>query len=226
MSNIRVFLCDDHTLFRQGIRKLLELEPDITVAGEANNGEELLNTVKKTGPDIVLMDIGMPNMNGVVATYKIKKLLPQVNVIILTVYEDDAHIFQAIKAGAMGYLLKDVSIDELVEAIRSVYKGEALIQPLIATKVLKEFAMLDKRKLEKGNESFNDLTEREKEILRLIALGGRNKEIARKLRIAEKTVKNHISNIFSTLHVNNRTQAAIYALEKRLAVRTTPAGEL
>lgn len=214
MSNIRLFLCDDHTLFRQGIRKLLELEGDITVVGEANNGLEMLEMLKKAGPDIVLMDIGMPKMDGVTATYKIKKLLPSTGIIILTVYEDEPHIFQAIKAGAMGYLLKDVSFDDLIEAIRRVSKGEALIQPVIATKVLKEFAMVDKRKIKEGDKFYSDLTEREKEILRLIALGGTNKEIAQKLGITEKTVKNHISNIFQTLHVNNRTQAAIYVLEK------------
>lgn len=214
-DSIRVLLCDDHTLFRQGIRKLLELEKNIEVVGEASNGEEVLKMLKKTGPDVVLMDIGMPQMDGVTATYKIKKILPRVNVIILTVYEDEPHIFEAIKAGAMGYLLKDVSINELLGAIRKVYKGEALIQPIIATKLLKEFALLDKRKMKEGDKFYNDLTEREKEVLRLIALGGTNKEIAKKLGITEKTVKNHISNIFQTLHVNNRTQAALYALGKK-----------
>ena len=213
--NIRVFLCDDHTLFRQGIRKLLELEHDIEVVGEESNGQAMLENLKKTDPDVILMDIAMPEMNGVIATSKVKKILPQTRIIILTVYEDETHVFNAIKAGAMGYLLKDVSIDELVEAIHSVYKGEALIQPRIAAKVLKEFTMLDKRTMKEGDKFYNDLTEREKEVLRLIALGGSNKEIAQKLGITEKTVKNHISHIFQILHVNNRTQAAIYALEQR-----------
>lgn len=215
-DSIRVFLCDDHTLFRQGVRKLLELEKDIEIVGEANNGEEMLQMLKKTGPDIILMDIGMPHMGGVVATYKVKKALPHVNIIILTIYGDEPHIFEAIKAGAMGYLLKDVSIIELLEAIRRVYRAEALIQPIIATKVLKEFVMLDKKKFKEGDKFCNDLTEREKEVLRLIALGGTNKEIANKLGVTEKTVKNHISNIFQTLHVNNRTKAALYALGKEL----------
>ncbi len=214
-STIRVFLCDDHTLFRQGLKKLLELEDRIQIVGEASNGQEMLDMLKKTGPDVILMDIGMPQMDGVTATYKSKKILPHANIIILTVYEDEPHIFAAIKAGAIGYLLKDISIDELIEAIRKVNKGEALIQPIIATKVLKEFAMLDKRKIKEGDKFYSDLTEREKEILRLIALGGTNKEIAQKLGISEKTVKNHISNIFQTLHVNNRTQAAIFALDKK-----------
>lgn len=215
-DTIRVFLCDDHTLFRQGIRKLLELERDIHIVGEAHNGREMLDNLKKASPDIILMDIGMPEMDGVTATYKVKRILPHTNIIILTIYDDEPHIFQAIKAGAMGYLLKDVTCDEFVEAIRRVYKGEALIQPVIATKVLKEFTMLDKRTIKEGDKFYNDLTEREKEILRLITLGGTNKEIAQKLTITEKTVKNHMSKIFSTLHVNNRTQAAIYVLDKKL----------
>lgn len=213
---IRVFLCDDHTLFRQGLRKLLELEHDIKIVGEANNGVEMISVLKKTGPDVILLDIGMPQMDGITATYKVKKILPHVEIVILTVYKDEPHIFEAIKAGAKGYLLKDVSIDELLEAIHRVYKGEALIQPMIATKVLKEFALLDKRKMKEGDKFFNDLTEREKEILRLVTLGGTNKEIANKLGITEKTVKNHISNIFQTLQVNNRTKAALYAIDKKL----------
>lgn len=213
-NTIRVILCDDHTLFRQGIRKLLELEEDIRVVGEANNGQEMLDILKKTGPDIVVMDIGMPLMDGVTATCKVKKIWPSASIIILTVYEDEPHIFEAIKAGAMGYLLKDVSIEELTGAIRKVYKGEALIQPVIAAKVLKEFAMADKKKMKNGDKFYNDLTEKEKEILRLIVLGGTNKEIAGKLGISEKTVKNHLSSIFCTLHVNNRTQAAIYAVDQ------------
>jgi len=215
-DTIRLFLCDDHSIFRQGIRKLLELEPDVLVVGEASDGQEMLDMLKKTGPDVILLDIGMPKMDGVTATYKAKKILPRARIVILTVYEDELHIFQAIKAGAMGYLLKDVSFDELMEAIRCVYKGEALIQPVVAAKVLKEFAMLDKRGIKEGDKFYSGLTERQKEILRLIALGGTNKEIAHKLNLSEKTVKNHISSIFQTLHVNNRTQAAIYALDKKI----------
>ncbi len=214
-DSIRVVLCDDHALFRQGVKKLLELEKDIKIVGEASNGVEMLDMLKKTSTDVILMDIGMPDMDGVTATYKVKKILPRVDIIILTVYEDEPHIFQAIKAGAKGYLLKDVTIDELLEAIRRVYKGEALIQPVIATKVLKEFVMLDKRKIKGGDRFCCDLTEREREVLRLITLGGTNKEIGNKLGITEKTVKNHIANIFQTLHVNNRTQAALYALGRK-----------
>src|SRR3989338_51569 len=213
---IRVFLCDYYTLFRQGMRKLLELERGIQIVGEAANGQEMLDMLKRTGPDVILMDINMPEMDGISATYKVKKMLPRANVIILTVYEDEPHIFEAIKAGAMGYLLKDASIEEAIGAIHRVDKGEALLQPMIASKVLKEFAMLDKRKIKEGDRFYNNLTEREKEILRLITLGGANKEIAQKLGISEKTVKNHISSIFQTLHVNNRTQAALYILTKKI----------
>lgn len=216
LENIRVFLCDEHTLFRQGLRKLLELEPDITLAGEAGNGQEMLGRLKKAAPDVILMGIGMPNMDGITAVCKAKKILPRLKVVILAAYEDESYIFKAIKAGVIGYLLKDASFDELMEAIRTVYKGEASIQPAVAAKVLREFAMLDKREMQEGDKFYSDLTEREKEILRLIALGGSNKEIALKLHLSEKTVKNHISSIFQTLHVNNRTQAAIYALEKKI----------
>lgn len=215
-ETIRLFICDDHSLFRQGIRKLLELEPDIKVVGEAGDGEELLGMLKKAGPEVILLDISMPKMDGVTAAYKIKKILPHVNIIILTVYEDEAHIFQAIKSGAIGYLLKDASIEEVIKTVRKAHKGEALLQPVIATKVLKEFAMLDKRKIKEGERFYSGLTERQKEILRLIALGGANKEIAHKLNLSEKTVKNHISSIFQILHVNNRTQAAIYALDNKI----------
>ena len=215
-DTIRVFLCDDHLLFRQGVKNLLELEKDIQIVGQASNGQEALNLLKKTRPDVILMDIEMSEMDGITATSKIKRISPHTNIVILTDYADDPHIFEAIKAGAMGYLLKNASIGEVVEAIHRVYKGEAFIQPNITTKVLKEFVLLDKRKIKDGDKFYNDLTEREKEILRLITLGGTNKEIGQKLGITEKTVKNHISSIFSTLHVNNRTQAAIYALEKKL----------
>lgn len=211
---IKVFLCDDHTLFRQGLKKLLDLEKDMRVVGEASDGDKMLEMLRAVSPNVVLLDINMPNMDGVRAATKIKKLYPDIQIIILTVFEDDAHIFQAIKAGAMGYLLKDVSIGEVTDAIRCVFNGEALLQPVIASKVLKEFATFDKKKIKESNKSDNGLTLREEEILRLIAQGGSNKEIAQKIGISEKTVKNHISNIFSALHVNNRTQAALYAVGK------------
>lgn len=214
-SPIKVILCDDHTLFRKGMIKLLDMEKDIRVVGEAQDGAELLEMMSEAAPDVILMDINMPRMDGVSATCKVKKKYPHVNIVILTVFEDEPHILQAIKSGAIGYLLKDASIDEVTSAIRSAYDGEALLQPSVASKVLKEFVMLDKRRVNGGDKFYSNLTAREEEILRLIALGGTNKDIAQKLGISEKTVKNHISSIFSVLHVNNRTQAALYALGKK-----------
>lgn len=210
-NRIRVFLCDDHQLMRQGLKKLLDLEAGMKVVGTAGSGREMLEQLAEAAPDVVLMDISMPSLDGISATYMLKKKHPHIQVIILTMFEDETHIFQAIRAGAMGYLLKDVSIETVVDAIRKVHKGEALLQPVIATKVLKEFAALDKGKPKAGG-AYHNLTVREEEILRLITLGGTNKDIAQKLGISEKTVKNHISNIFSTLHVTNRTQAALYVL--------------
>ncbi|MDE2221477.1 MAG: response regulator transcription factor [Candidatus Omnitrophica bacterium] len=214
MSQVRVFLCDDHTLFRQGVKKLLDLEKDIKVVGEAGDAYQMFEALRSLAVDIVLLDINMPKMDGVKATFRIRKEHPHVAVVILTVHEDEPYIFQAIKAGAMGYLLKDVSIKELAEAVRKVSEGEALLQPIIASKVLKEFVMLDKRKAREGQKSGSNLTAREEEILRFIAMGDSNKEIAQKIGITEKTVKNHVSNILTCLHVNNRTQAALYALGK------------
>lgn len=216
VDRIRVFLCDDHTLFRQGMRKLLDIESDIDVIGEASNGVEMLEMVQKARPDVILMDIKMPKLDGIAATCKVKKILRHSNIIMLTAFEDEAHIFDSIKAGAMGYLLKDVSIEDVVDAIQKVHKGEALIQPSIAKKVLKEFIVQGKREIKKGGRSCSDLTEREKEVLRLIVLGGSNKAIGSKLAISEKTVKNHVSSIFQVLHVKNRTEAAIYALNKKI----------
>ena len=213
---IKVFICDDHTLFRQGIKKLLVLERDIKLVGEANNGVEMMDRLKTADPDIILMDIGMPEMDGVTATYNIKTILPDVAIIILTVYEDEVHIFEAIKAGAMGYLLKDVSIDELLDAIRKIYTGGAMMQPIIAHKVLKEFISMGQGNKKKSGRFRTDLSRREEEVLELISQGDTNRDIGDKLGISEKTVKNHVSNIFQILHVNNRTQAARYASNNRL----------
>jgi DNA-binding NarL/FixJ family response regulator len=215
MAVIKVFLCDDHTLFRQGMRKMLESEKDMKVVGEASNGHEMLEGVDKTLPDVILTGINMPGMDGLSATRSIRKKYPRTNVIILTAFDDEAYVFQAIKAGAIGYLLKDVLIGDVLDAIRSAYKDEALIQPVIASKVLKEFVMLGKGRGMSPDNRHGYMTAREEEILRFLAMGDTNKAIAQKLGIAEKTVKNHISNIFSVLHVKNRTQAALYALGKK-----------
>lgn len=216
-QKIKIFLCDDHKLFREGVRKLLELEKDLRVTGEAGDGKEALRMIKDASPDIVLMDISMPGMDGVVATRRIKKDNPEIKVVMLTVHQDKPHIFEAIKAGAAGYLLKDISGDELVDAVRRVSQGEALVEPKIAAKILEEFKLLSRKKQPSNEEMYTDLTERENDVLRWIGLGASNKEIAARLDISEKTVKNHISSIFQKLHVSNRTQAALFVFrEKRL----------
>jgi DNA-binding NarL/FixJ family response regulator len=215
MGKIKVFLCDDHRLFRDGVKRLLEHEKNISVIGEAENGLDAVKEIKRLIPDVVLMDIGMPKMNGVDATRKLKREFPDIKVIILTVHQDEANIFDAIKAGASGYILKDVSGDDLINAVRKVNQNEALIEPKIAAKVLSEFKKLSRRKKPKDEEVYGELTERENEILRWISLGATNKEIASRLQISDKTVKNHISNIFQKLHVNSRTQAALYVLREK-----------
>lgn len=215
MKRIKIFLCDDHKLFREGVRKLLELEKDLRVVGEAGDGKEALRIIKNASPDVVLMDIGMPGMDGVVATRRIKKDNPEIKVVMLTVHQDEPHIFEAIKAGAAGYLLKDVSGDELVDAVRRVSQGEALVEPKIAAKILKEFKLLSRKKQPSDEEMYTDLTERENDVLRWIGLGASNKEIASRLDISEKTVKNHLSNIFQKLHVASRTQAALFVFREK-----------
>lgn len=214
-KKIKVFLCDDHRLFREGVRKLLELEEDMQIVGEAGEGKEALTAISRIKPDVVLMDISLPGMDGVAAARRIKKDNPDLKVVMLTVHQDEPHIFEAIKAGAAGYLLKDVSADELIAAVRRVSRGEALIEPKIAVKILEEFKAMSRRKKPADEEVYSDLTVRENEVLRWIALGVSNKEIASKLDISEKTVKNHLSNIFQKLRVNSRTQAALFVFRRK-----------
>lgn len=210
MQKIKVLLVDDHTLLRQGLRKLLELEHSIEVVGEAENGKEALEKAKELNPDVVLLDINMPGMNGVEATSFLKESHPETKIIILTIHKDDEYIFEAVKAGASGYLLKDVDTQDLVRAVETAFKGESIIDPAIASKLLHEFS-----RISKGNvETLHDcLTEREREILRLLVQGLSNRDVAEKLFISEKTVKNHISNIFRKLEVTDRTQAVVKALK-------------
>ena len=224
---ISVLLVDDQTLIRQGIRMLLGAESDIRVVGEASNGAEALERIEALNPDVVLMDIRMPVMDGVSATRAIVTRWPDKGVIILTTFEDESYIFEGLRAGARGYLLKDISSDEMAEAVRVVAKGGALIQPSITRKVLSEFTRLAgapgpqkephpepaaaSRHLKEG--SFEHLTERELDVLRAIAEGLSNKEIAERLVITEGTVKNHVSNLIAKLNVRDRTQALLKAQE-------------
>lgn len=216
-EKIKILLVDDHTLVREGFGKMLELEPDMDVVGQASNSDEAFAFVKKLNPDIVLMDIRLPGVTGIEATRRIKEEFPKVEIIILSMYNEDEYIFEAIKAGAGGYVLKDISKDDLVRAIRVVHSGESLIQPSLAKKVLKEFAHLAKETSQPGAKTpLRELSDRELEVLRFVANGNSNKQIADSLLISETTVKAHLRSIFRKLEVSDRAQAVAYAMRKGL----------
>jgi len=210
MDKISVLIVDDHAVVRQGLRIFLDLQEDIKVVGEATNGVEAVKGVRELLPDVVLMDLVMPQMDGIEATRRIRALSPSTQVIVLTSFAEDEKVFPAIKAGTLSYLLKDISPEDLVKAIQAAHRGEVQLHPEIAKMLMKEFAA---RAREPVHE---ELTQRELEVLRLIAKGLSNREMARDLVISEKTVKTHVSNILSKLHLADRTQAAIYALRKGL----------
>jgi len=209
-DKITVVIVDDHTIVRQGLRTYLELQPDLLVVGEAANGSEAMVLVKENLPDIVLMDLVMPVMDGVDATRAITAMSPSTRVIVLTSFSEDEKVFASIKAGAQGYLMKDVLPSDLVAAIRTVNRGEAQLDPEIARKVMQEFAN------PQPVTPKHDLTERELEVLRLIAQGKSNKDISEDLVLSEKTVKTHVSNILQKLHLSDRTQAAVFALRQKI----------
>ncbi len=213
MSTIRLMMVDDHRMFLQGLRTLIEMEPDIEVVGECNNGYDALEAVMHLQPDVVLMDINMPGMNGVEVTRQILERRPQTGVIILTMYREDAQVFHALKNGARGYILKDVETGEVVRAVRAVARGESMIDPVLATRVLSEFKRLWQQT---DSHPRDGLTEREVTILRLIAAGNSNKEIGAELCLSEKTIKNYITVIFQKLQLSDRTQAAVYAVQHGL----------
>ena len=213
MSMIRVLLVDDHALFRQGLRSLLESE-GMRVIGEAANGREALRFAADTHPDVILMDIQMPELDGVGATKNILEIDPDAKVIMITMYRQDRYVFEAVKAGARGYILKDADSTALLDAIRRVAAGEALLDGDLAQSVLDDFR--DKRE-ELPQEKHNDLNERETTILKLLAQGFSNQDIALRLDISEKTVRNRLSEIFNKLQLNNRTQAALYAIREGIA---------
>ena len=211
-TKIKVMIVDDHGIVRQGLRTYLDLLEDITIVAEAENGLDALEKVKQFNPEIVLMDLVMPEMDGIEATQKICGSYPDVKVIVLTSFTEDEKVFSAIKAGAVGYLLKDISPPDLAKAIQAVHSGETHLHPEITKKLMNQFVS---PKIE-AETSPEDLTPREMEVLQLIAQGLSNKELANKLTISEKTVKTHLSSIFSKLHLSDRTQAAIYALKHNL----------
>ena len=210
-EKITVLIVDDHAIVRQGLRTFLELQDDIQVVGEASTGAEAVGQTRRLLPDVVLMDLVMPEMDGIAATRHICALSPGTKVIALTSFGEDEKVFAAIKAGASGYLLKDISPSDLVRAVQAAHRGEVQLHPEIAKKLMDEFAKRTKKTIP------DELTERELEVLRLVARGLNNRKIADELMISEKTVKVHVSNILSKLHLANRTQAAIYAIRKGLA---------
>jgi DNA-binding NarL/FixJ family response regulator len=216
MSDIRIVLCEDQTLVRDGLRTILGLQPGMEVVGEAADGEQAVRRTLELRPDIVLMDIQMPVRSGVEATALITAARPDTRVIVLTTFDYDDYVFEAIKAGAMGYLLKDVPARELIDVVRRVHAGESFIQPNVASKLLLEFGRRQRPAQSAPGPQTDDLTERERDVLTLLAEGRSNREIGGTLHLAESTVKNHVSNILSKLHAANRTHAVTLAREQGL----------
>ena len=215
-SKIKVMLVDDQALFREGLKTLLSVQSDFEIVAEAENGEEALRLAVQHQPQVVLMDLRMPVMDGVTATHRLQQSLPDCKVIVLTTFDDDENVFDGLRAGAVGYLLKDVSSEKLFEAIRAAARGDYFLQPSITAKVVSEFSRLSTAAPKKVEPLINPLSSRELEVLRLVATGASNKEIAGELFIAEGTVKNHLTSILSKLGVNERMKAVIKAKEMGL----------
>jgi two-component system NarL family response regulator len=213
---IRVLLVDDHELVRRGLRAILESEDGLDVVGEAGDGTEAVEKALELMPDVVVMDVRMPKRSGIEATQAIKEALPHTRILMLTVSDEDADLYDSIKAGATGYLLKDTQQEELGNAIRSVQGGQSLISPSMASKLLSEFATMVKRADEKQAVPQPRLTDREMEVLKLVAKGRNNRDIAKELFISENTVKNHIRNILEKLHLHSRMEAVVYAVREKL----------
>lgn len=216
--SIRVLIADDHAVVRSGLRSILESEDDIEVVGDAADGHQALEAAQELLPDVILMDINMGDWDGVTATRRVRNSVPSCRVIVLTNYDEDNLVFSSIRAGASGYLLKEVSGHQLTNAIRTVADGFSLIYPSVARRVLDEFGRLRGGSVAPANDDqgYSDLTPREREVLKLVASGRANKEIGTELGISERTVKTHISNIFSKLQLTDRTQAALYVHNRGL----------
>jgi len=214
LEPIRILLADDHTLFRRGIRTMLEQVPDVEVVGEAASGEATIALAHELVPDVILMDIKMPAVSGIEATRRILQENPHIGIILVTMYDDPESAFAGMRAGARGYVLKEAEPDELLRAVEAAQRGEVMLCPIIAEKVLEHFrsGLLPKQ----PGLPYDALSQRELEVLQRAAEGLSNKQIAERLVISEKTVKNHVANIFSKLHVNDRTQAVLYALRQGL----------
>ena len=214
-ESLRVLIADDHSLFRRGLHLVLDQEPDITVVGEAGDGYEVVERATELMPDVVLMDVRMPRRSGIEAAAILKETLPHARILMLTISDDEADLFDAIKAGASGYLLKEISIEEVADAVRSVAAGQSSISPSMASKLLTEFAAMSKRDAAERLPA-PKLTDREMQVLRLVAQGLGNRDIAKKLFISENTVKNHIRNILEKLHLHSRMEAVVYAVREKL----------
>jgi NarL family two-component system response regulator LiaR len=214
-DRIRILIVDDHAVVRSGLRTILETEPEMEVVGEAGDGHAALELAQELLPDVVLMDINMGDWDGVTATRRVRNYVPSARVIVLTNYDEDDLVFSSIRAGASGYLLKEVTATQLANSIRAVADGFSLIYPSVARRVLDEFGRL-RSSAPSEPDVYSDLTPREREVLRLIASGRANKEIAAQLGITERTVKTHISNIFSKLELTDRTQAALFVHNRGL----------
>jgi DNA-binding NarL/FixJ family response regulator len=211
-----VLVVDDHALFRRGLEMVLAQEADIDVIGEASDGAEAVDKAAELAPDIVLMDVRMPKRGGIDACTAIKDVVPSAKIVMLTISDEEADLYDAIKAGASGYLLKEISIDEVATAIRAVNGGQSLISPSMASKLLTEFASMIKRSDERQQVPAPRLTDRELEVLRLVARGLNNRSIAEELFISENTVKNHIRNILEKLQLHSRMEAVVYAVREKL----------
>jgi DNA-binding NarL/FixJ family response regulator len=214
LDTIRVLICDDHALFRRGLVMVLESEEGIDVVAEAEDGEDAVARAEETVPDVVLMDVRMPKMSGIEATRAIADVVPSAKILMLTVSDEEEDLYEAVKAGATGYLLKEISIEEVANAIRAVTTGQSLISPSMASKLLNEFNNLAKQAQQKVLAP--KLTDRELQVLKLVAQGLSNREVAEQLFISENTVKNHVRNILEKLHLHSRMEAVVYAVREKL----------
>ena len=214
MEKIKVLIADDHGVVREGLMAMLQTIDVVDVVGEAKHGMEAVEQTKKLLPDVILMDLRMPCMDGVEATRLIKREFPHIGIIALTMNEEQQYVFDLVRAGATGYLLKDSDSSQIVDAIRAIARGDSLIHPSVAGKILAEFSLLAEDKAQTRSLVDHDLTEREITVLRLVASGQTNKEVANSLELSEKTIKNHLGNIFHKLHVYDRTQAAVLAIRR------------
>jgi DNA-binding NarL/FixJ family response regulator len=215
---IRTLIVDDHALFRRGLEMVLDAEPDIELGGQASDGAEAVQKAGEILPDVVLMDIRMPRSNGIEACRAMKEVVPSAKIIILTISDEEEDLFEAIRAGASGYLLKDIPLDEVAETVRAVHGGQSLINPSMAAKLLTEFASLARRDEEERSQQVPapQLTEREMQVLKLVARGMNNRDIAKELFISENTVKNHVRNILEKLQIHSRMEAVMVAVREKL----------